>query len=164
MLSSSEIGSQIKNAFPIKIIGGGTASSIENGKKHPGGDLTIAGFRQGFDLGEYLRENYEIKDLNEIFARSTGTNRTVETARSILAGILEDFPAEITIEISSPEQEFMAMKIEKLLKYPKIHAVEQYLGVASIMNQIQHQLGEEAMNLANISWEVAQGMNLFKIS
>ena len=164
MLSSSEIGSQIKNTFPIKIIGGSTASSIEHGKLLPGGDLTIAGFRQGFAFGKYLRENYEIKDLNEIFVRSTGTNRTVETARSILAGILEDRPDEITIEISSPEQEFMAMKIEKLLKYPKIHAVEQYLSVASIMNQTQHQLGKEAMNLANDSWEVAQGMNLFKIS
>ena len=81
-----------------------------------------------------------------------------------MAGILEDRPAEITIEISSPEQELMAMKIEKLLKYPNIHAVEQYLNVATIMNQTQHQLGEEAMNLANDSWEVAQGMNLFKLS
>ena len=106
MLSSSEIGSQIKNTFPIKIIGGSTASSIEHGKLLPGGDLTIAGFRQGFALEKYVRENYEIKDLNEIFVRSTGTNRTVETARSILAGILEDLPAEITIEISSPEQEW----------------------------------------------------------
>ena len=43
------------------------------------------------------------------------------------------------------------MKIEKLLKYPKIHAVEQYRSVASIMNQTQHQLGKEAMSLANDS-------------
>ena len=180
---STETGGKIKaDAIPIQITGESGfqltsktssassqhASSVEFGQLLPGGaktgELTFAGFRQGFALGKYLRQNYEIQEPNEIFTRSTGTNRTVETARSILAAILEDRPAEITLEISSPEKEFMALKIEKLLKYPNIHAVEQYLRIACFMNQTQHQLGEKAMNLANVSWETAKGMDSVNMS
>lgn len=75
-----------------------------------------------------------------------------------MAGILEDRPTEINIEIASPEQEFMALRLEKLMKYPNIQAVEQFLRIASIMNQTQHKLGQDAMKLANVSWETAQGI------
>ena len=76
-----------------------------------------------------------------------------------MAGILEDRPTEIDIEISSPEQEFMALRLEKLMKYPNIQAVEQFLRIASVMNQTQQKLGEDAMKLANVSWETAKGID-----
>ena len=53
----------------------------------------------------------------------------------------------------------MALRLEKIMKSPNIQAVEQFLRIASIMNQAQHKLGEDAMKLANISWETAQGMD-----
>ena len=102
------------------------ATSFEFSQLLPGGaktgELTFAGFRQGFALGKYLREKYELEDPSEIFTRSTAANRTVETARSILAGILEDRPTEMKIDIAAPEQEFMIVKSEKLEKYPNIES------------------------------------------
>ena len=94
---------------------------------------------------------------------STGTNRTVESARSILAGLLEDSPTEMNIEILTPEHDFMVMKPEKLAKYPNIQAVQQYLNTASVINQTQNNLGQDAMILANVSWKDAQGIESAKI-
>ena len=173
---STETGSEIKaDAIPIQITGESGfqltsktssassqhASSVEFGQLLPGGaktgELTFAGFRQGFALGKYLREKYELEDPSEIFTQSTAANRTVETARSILAGILEDNPTEMKIEIASPEEEFMIIKSEKLAKYPKIQAVDKFLKAASVLNQTQGKLAQDAMKLANVSWEDAQG-------
>ena len=149
----TETGGKIKaDDIPIKITGKSnfqltsktssgdefTASTVEFGQLLPvgakTGELTFGGFRQGFALGKYLREKYIIEDSNDIFTRSTGANRTVETARSILAGILEDRPTEMNIEISSRDQEFMTMTKEKLEKYPQIAAVEKFLKAASVLN------------------------------
>ena len=172
---STVTGGKIKaDDIPIKITGesnfklssktsagGQAASSVEFGQLLPGGaktgELTCGGFRQGFALGKYLRKKYDLDDPSQIFTRSTGANRTVETARSILAGILEDRPTEMNIEISSREQEYMTMTKEKLEKYPNIQAVEKYLKAASVLNQVQGQLALDAMKLANVSWEEAQG-------
>ena len=123
------------------------------------GELTSSGFRQGFALGKYLREKYELEDPSEIFTRSTAANRTVETARSILAGILEYRPTEMKIEIAAPEEEFLIMNLEKLGKYPNIQAVDKYLKAASVMNQAQGKLAQDAIKLANVSWEDAQGID-----
>ena len=173
----TETGGKIKaDDIPIKITGKSNfqltsktssgeestaASTVEFGQLLPGGaktgELTFGGFRQGFALGKYLREKYIIEDSNDIFTRSTGANRTVETARSILAGILEDRPTEMNIEISSRDQEFMTMTKEKLEKYPQIAAVEKFLKAASVLNQRQSELAQNAMKLANVSWEEAQG-------
>ena len=175
---STETGGKIKaDAIPIQITGESNfqltsktssassqhASSVEFGQLLPGGaktgELTFAGFRQGFSLGKYLREKYDIEDPNDIFTRSTAANRTVETARSILAGILEDRPTEMEIEIAAPEQEFMIIKSEKLEKYPNIQAIDKYLKAASVLNQTQGKLAQHAMKLANVSWEDAQGID-----
>ena len=62
---------------------------------------------------------------------------------------MEDRPTELNIEVSSPEQEFMALRLEKLMKYPNIQAVEQFLGIASVMNQTQQKVGQDAMNTSS---------------
>ena len=173
---STETSGKIKaDDIPIKITGesnfqlssktssgGQAASSVEFGQLLPGGaktgELTFGGFRQGFALGKYLREKYDLDDPSQIYTRSTGANRTVETARSILAGILEDRPTEMNIEIFSREQEYMTMTKEKLEKYPNIQAVDKFLKAASVLNQALRKFALDAMKLANVSWEEAQGI------
>ena len=177
---STETGGKIKaDAIPIQITGESGfqltsktssassqhASTVEFGQLLPGGaktgELTFGGFRQGFALGKYLREKYELEDPTEIFTRSTAANRTIETARSILAGILEDRPTEMKIEIAAPEQEFMIIKSEKLAKYPNIQAIDKFLKAASVLNQTQSKLAQDAMKLANVRWEEAQGIDFY---
>ena len=64
------------------------------------------------------------------------------------------------IEIAAPEEEFMIIKSEKLAKYPNIQAVDKFLKAASVLNQTQGKLAQDAMKLANVSWEDAQGIDL----
>uniref|UniRef100_H2YF55 Lysophosphatidic acid phosphatase type 6 n=1 Tax=Ciona savignyi TaxID=51511 RepID=H2YF55_CIOSA len=76
------------------------------------GQLTSVGAEQLYQLGCFLRKKYLseldfVKDPSQVYARSTGVKRTVESARSVLAGLFPGHTAQFPIHVAPPTMEVL---------------------------------------------------------
>lgn len=110
-----------------------------------GGQLTRVGFEQAFELGQYLRNKYNIANLNEVNCRSTAFQRTIETMQGIVTGIQPNQAVDIAVPDNIDE--IVIFQRELLEKYPQIGAVRKRLHDAVGTDPINLELARMASQL-----------------
>ena len=132
---NGKYGVEIANGGPMRLLPGNVK----------GGQLTRVGFEQAYHLGQglfcwfllsnwpkqtrksgtFLREKYDIKDLNEVYCRSTAFQRTIETMQGIITGIKPN--QSVDIDIADNDQEILIFQREVLDQNLEIKKIRQIL-------------------------------------
>jgi len=146
-LKSQDFSSHAKYGAGLVSSGGAPVRLLPGNVK--GGQLTRVGFEQAFELGQYLRDKYNIHDMSQVNCRSTAFQRTIETMQGIVTGIQPNQ----TVDVAVPDNidEIVIFQRELLEKYPQISKVRKRLHDAVGTDRVNLELAEMASQLNQFS-------------
>lgn len=145
-------------------------TGVNNGRKPPkydvltlpcggiNGRLTTRGYNGNLAIGEHIRKTYGEYSPKDVYIRSTNMKRTIESARSIYAGVVDGTPSDINIEVNGDVDLECLSTHKSCSKALKHYAWAWYAG--GLYKPMQPLLREtiRALNLVDLPGEIPGGL------